>query len=290
MDDRNPCLTAADKTLMITTPMRLALALCLAAPCVGCGTEPVDVGTGETHQLSIRFDYRFDDAGFFDNLLRRRALEAAAEMWSSRLADDFAEVPAGTRLRLRDPEERENYVWVDLDESIDDILIFVGTTEDMPGVGRAGPSGFAESDDPRVTSALADRARGGDFEPWAGSLSIKGSTTWFFDATPDTDHDLPAEANDFVLYAAHEIGHVLGFSTCDAFNGLVDGTSYVGEEATALFGGEVPLAADGGHFATSTALRGEETLMDPGGESGRRKRPTPLDLAVLKDLGYELID
>ncbi len=284
--------------------MRFFAMVCLLAACGPAAPAEsydrarptgVDDDTGDdtdddeppARRLSIRFDYRFDDAGFFDAAARRQALEAASALWSQHFVDDFEAVPVGTRVRLKDPEDRETYVWVELEEPIDDLLVFVGTTEDMLGVGRSGPSTWAEGEDSAVLAALDARRDGSDFQPWAGSMSFKGSADWYFDPTPETDADIPDDAADFILYAAHELGHVLGFASCDAFTALVEGESFVGEAAQEAHGGDVPLTADAGHLDNGLESEGDEALMDPGGTSGMRKRPTPLDVAVLVDLGFE---
>src|SRR4051812_40088671 len=240
-----------------------------------------------SHRFSIRFDYRFDTVGFFTPE-RRLALEAAGATWSKLIHDDFQTVPKGTGIRLRNPENRDEYVWVNaIDEDIDDLLVFVGTSEAIVGLGRGGPSGTVQTDDTALAAALAARQAGSDFEPWAGSITFKASSNFYFDQTPDTAGDISPEAFDFTSVATHELGHVLGFATCPAFTVLTSGTSFVGPSAQALYGGPIPLTADAGHFQDHLQSDGGDTLMDPGTTNGVRVLPTRLDRAVFTDLGFQ---
>jgi hypothetical protein len=254
----------------------------------GAGNAGGSGGNPGGRLFSIRFDYRFDTAGFFEAPERRRALEAAGAVWSRLIRDDFDTVPAGTRLRLRNPENRDEYVWVEgIEEDIDDLLVFVGSSDAIPGLGRGGPSNTAQSSDPQVQANLSARPQASDFEPWAGSISFNPTSEFFFDPTPDTADDIPAAEYDFISNALHEIGHVLGFTEIMAFNAFVDGQSFVGPTAESVYGGPVPLDESLGHFLEGTELDGIEPLMDTGQTNGKRFVPTPLDLAVLADMGYE---
>ncbi|MBS1124735.1 MAG: hypothetical protein H6Q90_6963, partial [Deltaproteobacteria bacterium] len=79
------------------------------------GTQPPGV--------SIRFDYRFDHASWFTPA-RRLVLEAAATEWSDRFGDDFPDIPLGTSLRTRDPENPTAAATsFDSTEVIDDLLV-----------------------------------------------------------------------------------------------------------------------------------------------------------------------
>jgi hypothetical protein len=74
--------------------------------------------------FSIVFDYRFAPANAFDSAARQR-LERAAQIWSSFIADDFADIPLGTPIRISNPQTDE-FETITLDYDIDDLVIFVG--------------------------------------------------------------------------------------------------------------------------------------------------------------------
>lgn len=58
---------------------------------------------------------------------------------------------------------------------------------------------------------------------FAGSIGFEGSIEYFFDAAPDTDDDLPEDAYGLISLAAHELGHVLGFTASLACTTLEEG-------------------------------------------------------------------
>lgn len=240
--------------------------------------------------LSVVFDYRFDRAGFFADPARRATLEAAAAAWGSILRDEFEDIPVGTSIRSRDPEapaaEAMNFV---SDEAIDDVLVFVGCASFSDGIAQSNHAATtAAIADTALAARLQARYEGDDFEPWTGWIAFRCDVPWFFDATPETVDDIPAEDNDFYSTAMHEIGHVLGFGTATAYFALVDEATFIGPEAVAAFGGPVPLTASGVHFQSSVLSDGTVTLMDISRTIGTRTPPTTLDRAVMADLGYEL--
>jgi hypothetical protein len=246
-------------------------------------------GGASSHHFSIKFDYRFDTLAFF-TAERRAALEAAGALWANLIHDDFPTLPKGTGIRLKNPENRDEDVWVNsIEEDVDDLIVFVGTSEAISGLGRGGPSGTTQTDDPVLAAALATRRDGSNFEPWAGSISFKASSNFFFDQTPATADDIPDQASDFITTAAHELGHVLGFSSgCAALLALTSGSTFIGPTAQAVYGSPVPLVTDLGHFQEGLKSDGTETLMDPGMAAGTRIAPTRLDRAVFIDIGYDI--
>jgi hypothetical protein len=292
--------------------MLMAIAACSGEPAGGDSplpgpgpgpdaASPPDDGTGldaGVEELPIRFvidfDYRFDDAGFFDDPDRRATLEAAAANWGRIFDQDYPTISAGTLVRTRDPEEPDASGFnLELDRDIDDLLIFVGCAN------LDGPSGnTAKANHAAAINAIADqslreeleaRYRGPDFQPWTGWITFDCQESWFFDQSPESDDDIPGSDSDFLSVAMHEIGHVLGFGTADAFFELrtENPMSFVGSEAVTVHGGPVPLSSGGGHLDSSLTSDGKETLLDPSRAGGTRTLPTSLDIAVLVDLGHQ---
>ncbi len=250
-----------------------------------------DLASSPVH-LKIRFDYRFDKAGFFTPP-RKLALEAAAAVWGRLLTDDFATVPAGTSLATRDPQTPNVAAqMVTSPEDIDDLLVFVGSS-DLPSgtLGSARPTaGLSAITDPTLATALDARFNGSKFEPWTAWASFDTMQPWFFDPTPDDGSDVPADQMDFMSVAEHELGHCLGIGSSPAWTDLVDTANhtFIGTRAVAAFGGPVPLNADDSHVANGTLSDGEPVLLDPSSKVGIRYRPSRLDLAIMQDLGYHL--
>ncbi len=269
--------------------------------------------------FDIRFDYRFDTAGFFDNPDARAALEEAARLWESVIDDEFEDVPAGVDFFVSDPVDGSSERVV-LDQPIDDLLIFVGASAEPFGIAaseleelpeglscgcslchahhegaseteaatvlaRAGFSGFGAQGDAlnaRVTSNFRGQGPATDFEPYAGVAGFNTEINWSFDLESAVSGTI-----DFVTVAVHEIGHVLGIGTAGAWDLLSASGAFTGPNATAANGGSpVPLESDLAHVRAGHA--GNSVVMDPSISSGQRVPISPIDLGLLADIGYEI--
>jgi len=251
-------------------------------------------GGGKVSLFNITFDYRFDTKGAFQDPARRASLEAAAAEWEWLIEEDFEDIPAGTEVLSRDPEDpsQPGQVFV-MDEPIDDLVVFVGyASKDGPGgqLAESFPSAAIGSvSDPVLSAKLAERNAGADFEPWTAWLSFDESEDWYYDATPETGDDIPAAQIDFMSVAMHELGHILGFGTADAYFALVDGQSqFTGSAAIGAYGGPVPLTSNAYHLDPSVMSDGGRPLMDPSDASGQRSVITSLERALFSDLGHQI--
>ena len=234
--------------------------------------------------FDIRFDYRFDSTGFFDDPARRAALEEAGRIWSDLIGDEFDDVPAGVSFTVRNPSAPGTRERVVLDEPIDDLLIFVGATPLNGPIGNAGFDGVDASGDvlrARVSNNFRGEGPVTDFEPWAGTVVFASDTTWSFAI------DAPERGrNDFITTALHEIGHVLGFGTSAIWDQIGAGGQADGPNALAVNDGQpIPLTSDLGHVVDGFA--GNSVLLDPSSTTGTRTLPSDIDLALLADIGYE---
>ncbi|MEM8944905.1 MAG: PEP-CTERM sorting domain-containing protein [Planctomycetota bacterium] len=102
--------------------------------------------------------------------------------------------------------------------------------------------------------------------------------------------------NDLYSVALHEIMHAVGIGVSDSWDDMRNGTTWIGSEVLALTGSGVGLIQpDGGHITSnvmSTRISDgvqQEVVMDPNITTGTRKELTALDLAFLRDIGYETI-
>jgi hypothetical protein len=95
---------------------------------------------------------------------------------------------------------------------------------------------------------------------------------------------------DFLSVAAHEFGHVLGIGTSQAWESHVSNGTFTGVNAVAAFGGPVPLDAASvfSHWVEGTLSNDQAVIMQPVIEAGERRTYTPLDLAALRDIGWQL--
>lgn len=236
--------------------------------------------------FNIEFDYRFDSNQFFNDPTRRFVLESAARVWETIIRDEFTNVPIRTSLAIRNPQTNTGVI-LNSDSVIDDIVVFVGARNIEDNIlADAGPSNST-----LVDSSLNMRFNGSNFEPWTGSISFNNSVAWFFDSTPNTFSDIPLTSMDFLSVAVHEIGHVLGIGTSNAFNNLISGSVFNGLNSTALNqGNSIPLSSDLGHVQEGFLINGigQAAALSPFVGNGTRKLPIPLDIALLRDIGYQI--
>ncbi len=90
--------------------------------------------------------------------------------------------------------------------------------------------------------------------------------------------------------------HAIGIGTAESWDDEISGTNWSGSEVETLTGsGGGLVASDGGHIASGTMStrlsdgQPQEVVMDPTLTLGTRKELTVLDLAFLRDIGYETI-
>lgn len=240
--------------------------------------------------FNIEFDYRFDTNGFFNDPVRRQALEAAGNIWESYIQDEFPNVPAGITFSVKNPQTGQPEP-VTLTSEIDDLLIFVGAGSppfNNPTFINAGGVGGEDGYD-AVGSVFKVRLDGPNFEPYVGGISFNANPqingqpgSWFFDQTPNTSNDTPGNYYDFITNAVHEIGHVLGFGS-PIFKKLVIDGSFSGLNARAVNGGNgIPIGNDGfiAHIRSDFP-----SVMN---RMSATRFPGRAELAILADIGYQI--
>ncbi|MEM9967991.1 MAG: DUF4214 domain-containing protein [Pseudomonadota bacterium] len=234
--------------------------------------------------FSIEFDYRFDTEGFFTTEARA-AMESAAGIWENLIKDDFPTFLAGQPFSILNLATglREDVI---LDQDVDDVLIFVNTSNILGGsLAEAGASGFDVGGDInrlRYTSDFRGMGPATDFEPFIGIISFDPSFDWGFaiDAPEPGKYDL-------ITVAIHEIGHVLGIGGSAAFDQFLQNDRFVGPNALAQTSGAgIELETDLAHIAAD--LESGPHAMERGTSRGERDLPSALDQAILADIGYEI--
>ena len=231
-------------------------------------TPPVPNG------FSIKFDYRYDTTGFFNDPSRKAALEAAGKIWQDVIKNDFPNPPIGISGTITHPITglAQNVIF---DSQIDDMVLFVGGQSPVfssPNANAAGQlvSGLTiRYDSIRQARPLADIF---------GSISFDSAINWFFDPTPSTVSDIPVTQADFIGVAVHEIGHSLGF---------YPGTQGTGPNSLNVNGGNpIPFMPGGNpHIDQNFRIDGQSPVMSP---SAGGRFPTRADLAILADKGYQI--
>ena len=161
-----------------------------------------------------------------------------------------------------------------------------------------GHGGYSFSDEDAQDGAWVDtvglRGQDGaalnpatDFGPWGGHLSFNSAVTWNFQPTVGAG---PGQY-DFYTAALHQLGHVLGFGSSDSWFTYVSGSSFVGPQAMASYGGPVPLSGTA-HWANGTrSTEGSvtrEAVMEASLPTADRRTFTALDFAALSDIGWQV--
>lgn len=253
--------------------------------------------------VTINFDYTYD-GGFFsgNNSNRQSILEAAGSFLGSRLTDSLAGITSSginnfSAVFTR-PDNGTVTTLSNFNVSADTLTVFVGGRALGASIlGEGGYGGYSVSGTQNFLTTVSQRGQSGatsgasatDFAPWGGQLTFNTASNWYFDSNPSTKESF--SGNDFFSVALHELGHLLGLGTADSWNNKVPGNHFTGANAVTAFGGNVPLTPDNAHWAegTQSTVMGvpQEALMDPSLTTGTRKVFTKLDLAALKDVGWQ---
>lgn len=275
--------------------IRYSVAFLLAFAAV---SNPVDAA------LTFDFDYRYDSFGFFDDPVRREALETAGRLINLYVDDLDAITPEGENgwaSFFTPPDGSASIFLSDLPVAADTMQIFVA--------GRSLPGRLAQAVDTAPTgigdeewvSTVMYRGEAGaadspatDFGPMGGRISFNNDmeeVPWHFDLATD---DLEDNEFDFITVAMHEMLHLMGIGVSRSFRGNVSSNQFVGPEAVAVGSPTNPdlqLDDADAHFASGTksSWNGnlQEALLAPGIFPGKRAFPTRLDRAVLRDIGWE---
>jgi hypothetical protein len=267
-------------------------------------------------KVTFDFNYSLDSGFFTTNPAAKTALERAATVYSDRLVDTLTDITPGNgntwNANFSNPSTGAATQITDLTIPTGSIKVYVGGATLGGALGQGGPGGFTGNGDSVFVSNLLYRGQTGaadnppsDFARWGGTIAFDKTVAWNFNLTAPA-----AGKNDFLTVATHELAHVLGFGTSDAWRAKLTavslatgGTQYVGPftgpKAMQLNNNTpVPLETPAGtnnaqHFKNSLmstvgGLTAQETLMDPDITTGTRKKITLLDWAALDDIGWDL--
>lgn len=250
--------------------------------------------------VTIEFDYTYDGSGFFSDSTRRATLEAAAAAWERELEGvPLPAIPLGTgintwTLSFNRPdqaatfEQTKNTSVINRPLAEDTIVIYVGARPDVYG-GFLGYAefGYSAFGNAAWLQIFQDRNNGDHFSSFGGAVSFDSDAEWHFDPNPETKEEFP-DKFDFYTIALHEIGHLLGFTPdVPAFARRTLGGNFVGPAAVALFGSAPPFGF-GGHWPEAFEFAGKGMVMAANLLPNVRNHINPLEVAILRDLGYRV--
>lgn len=260
------------------------------------------IGGQQAHaSIAFNFDYTYDNNNFFDTVAKKAALEVAGSYFSNRINDTFGAITSSGGNQFdagffHPATGAYSLYETGFSVGADTITIFAGG-RDLPGttLGVGGPGGWSASGSAAFFSSI-NRGQVGvgvtDFAPWGGSLSFDTAVNWYFDDDVSTV-DVGAGQNDFYSVAIHELGHLLGLGLSDSWNNQVSGGEFTGANSVlANSGNNIVLNPGGDHWAEGTLSLvdglSQEASMDPTVTVGDRKYFTDLDVAALRDVGWEV--
>jgi len=248
--------------------------------------------------INIEFRYDYDTNNFFDTQAKKDVLNAAGSYFSNLITDDLTAITSSGvnhfNVNFFNPANVSTSITInDFSVVADTLIVYAGGSALGGSLGIGGPGGFGVSGTTAFLNGL-DRGEAGvssgtDFAPWGGAITFNTASNWYFD--PDVSTDADVVNNDFYSVALHELGHLLGLGTSSSWNSMISAGEFTGNESMSVFGGAVPLS-DSGHWANGTLSFvdgvSQEAAMDPSILVGTRKVFTDLDVAGLKDVGWEV--
>ena len=261
------------------------------------------------HAITVQFDYSLDSGFFTANPSRQVLLQTAGHFFEQYLTDSLSAITSsGTNhfnIKFDNPTTGVFTTLNDYSVATDTVVVFVGARSlSSSTLGQGGPGGWSASGTTSFVAQVGTRGQGDtqntgdsnsvpavDFAPWGGSLTFNNSAAWYFDSNPATVESF--SGNDFYSTALHELGHLFGIGASDSWANKVSGTQFTGSNAKAANGGaDVPLNANKDHWLEGTqstyADNAQEAAMDPTLTEGTRKYFTALDMAALKDTGWQV--
>lgn len=243
--------------------------------------------TREVPAVLIQLDYTYDTGFFAARADARAVLErAASELGNSLTANLSAITSSGAdswTATFFNPAGAGEILIPNLAVGANTLKVFVGARP-VAGVeaGQGGPGGYRLSGSPTWTNSVLTRGHAG-YSPWGGSIAFDSSMNWHFGQSTS---GLTPDKADFYTAATHELAHLLGIGTAPQWTAAVSGSTFVGAQSMAVYGGPVPLYYDHAHWADGVTVGGQATVMDPILPRGTRVAFSALDAAALRDLGW----
>ena len=248
--------------------------------------------------ISIRFDFSYDQSGFFNDPTHRAALQRASDAVTPYLNETLASIQPGNgntwQASFVDPLTNSTINLNNPSIGQNELVVYIaGGQLNSSELGLTTSGGFSASGSADWLNLVKSRGTSGnDFSSWGGMISFSNDSPWYFGSGNPSGTQY-----DFTSVAEHELLHILGFgmgetaftrnvTNWDGSNGLFNGPTVV-----ALMGRPVALTGDGGtaeHWAPGTSYQGAVSPVVPSLQTGVKHSFTPLDFAALNDLGWQV--
>ena len=274
--------------------------------------------------LTIEIRYELSGSQFYNQPGAKEALRAAADFYEDLIADRLGAInPADYKGAVWTPTyanpitgaEVAMTAQANLVVPADTIIIYAGSANLGAPAARAGAGAAKLSSGGGLVwwNQVYNRGEPGairilssgwgppptDFAPWGGVIFFNSAiTNWNFSTSNATGTTSP----DALSVALHELGHILGlgiYRTDCSWLTLISGGRFTGPLATQSFGTSPP--TDGTHVVTGAARspaygcfgipHGTPVLPLMSASlpaSHTFNVPTDLDVAMLRDIGWEL--
>jgi hypothetical protein len=281
--------------------------------------------------IDIIFDYSYDTGNYFGDE-QRYIMEQVAYVFESRITSGFTstrpeDITGATgvtaNLYFRNPTTQSivepvigsGSMTADGNEigKENELIIFLGARN--TGFSSSSVLASASATNSYVSSYSSSSARdawnarknskdtSSVFQPVAGSSQVNSTKSFYFDTdlTTHTDAEVSGKV-DFYTVMVHEIGHIMGFNTHNAWNANLSGSNWTGAEAMKEYSLENPPNGEAVPLVSSTNPHwnlgldydkvncGCHPSMLPSVSSNKRTTFSDLDFALLKDIGYSISD
>lgn len=256
--------------------------------------------------LTIRIDYSQDNTHFFNTPLKKQIMQLAADSIAADITANLAAIKPGNGnswITFVDQASLNFHASFTNPTIPANTIVVYALGRALPGTATSGEAGRGitggfdqASGSPAWINLVQTRglpnATGPSphsFGTWGGAVIFDTNhTKWFFGQTMA---GLKSDQTDFLSIAEHELGHVLGLGTADAWFSDVSAGQFIGATVKAKNGGK-PAALDPNtgfqHWHSGTKSGGLPATMDPSLMAGTRAIFTSLDYAALNDIGWQV--
>ncbi|MBL4701542.1 MAG: hypothetical protein JKX85_09820, partial [Phycisphaeraceae bacterium] len=263
-------------------------------------SEEIVALNSQTGNLFVNIDFTtYDTNNFFDTQLKKDLLQYAATSVANRFGDTLTAIT---------PDANNTWDQVFFAPNtglttnvanatiLQNEIVFYAGGRDLAGstLGVGGPGGYGAAGFQPFFDTLEARGQAGalganadktDFSLWGGSIAFDTNSSWYY----GIDNDEQAGESDFLSVALHEMVHGFGFGTSETWDNLSVNSLFTGTQTTNLYGSSPPVQPSHFDFGVTDPSTGQEAAMDPNITTGTRKVITPLDFAVLDDMGWDLL-